>query len=173
MTSIDHAARTDQAILPICRLKAFRAHPLPLAGTMDKLAIAGIKTRMQTARSLPVFKHKNISWQQSILGRDKPARPRLIRCNTGHVNALLAVGPLDKTGAVKTLDGRIAAKPVARTYLRIRAFNHLFRRNRCFCRHCGPGALGAAAGKAPYNNKAQEQAAKPHTPCWIQTGRSS
>ena len=67
---------------------------------------------MQPVGPLTIFENKNIRRPQSFFGADKPARPRLILCNAGNGNTLLGIGPLNKTGTVKPIAGRIPTKPV-------------------------------------------------------------
>ena len=112
--SIDQATHADQGLLPIRGIKALRAYALSPTRTVDKTAAARIQTRMQAAWRLPVFEDENIRNLQPFLRRDQPPRARLIRCDAGHGDALLPIGPLNETGTIKALAGRIPAEPVAR-----------------------------------------------------------
>ena len=164
--SINQTTRANQGLLPIRRLKALRTYALPLAGTVDKAAVAGIKTRMQATWPLPAFKDKNIRHLQPFLRRYQPSRARLIRCDAGHGDALLPISPMDEAGTVKSFARRIPAEPVACAYLRIRALHNFFRRKRRLRGYPRRWTMGAAAAQSPQYKKAYEHNAQPDAlPC--------
>lgn len=132
VASVNQTPRADQGFFPIRRLKAVRADALPVAGTVYKLAVAGIKACMQAALPLSVLEDQDIRSLQPLLGGDQPARARLVACYSGYCNALLLVGPLNEARTIKALAGRGAAAPVARADLRIGALQDLVRRRRRF-----------------------------------------
>lgn len=126
MVSAYNAPNSNELALPVWNIQTFHSHTLALAGAVDERAIAGIDACVQPARTVARAKNNNIARPGVRCGHSL-ASLCLVSGDSGHLDAMLAVGPPDESGTVKTLLRRGPPETVLFAHLAVGRFDYFMR----------------------------------------------